>query len=366
MNRLFSLWSSIQQYLIPYVEENLAPLSAKEAEFVRAAELAGVDGIAREYMWTGCGRKPRERKAIILAFIAKAVWNLPTTRALIDFLRASRTARTLCGWERALDVPHESTFSRAFERFAADRVAERLHGAMVGAAMEGRLVGHASMDSTEVEARERAAEKPKKEKKPKPAGRQKPGFKKGQKPAKRPPKRLALQAGRTLEENLADLPCRCDHGFKRNSKGFHHMWKGYKLHMSVADGGVPLCAALTSASTHDSQVAIPLMQMGAGRAAVPYDLADSAYDAAQIMGYSRLMGHVPIIEPSGRNGRARQMGPAEKARYRGRASVERAFSSLKDNYGGRSVRVRGAAKVTAHLMFGVVALTAACLVRLLE
>jgi len=36
----FSLWDSIRQYLIPYVEENLESLSAKEAEFVRAAELA--------------------------------------------------------------------------------------------------------------------------------------------------------------------------------------------------------------------------------------------------------------------------------------------------------------------------------------
>lgn len=352
--------------MIPHVEENLAPLSEKEAEFVRAAELAPVDGLARGHMWAGNGRKPHPRKPLALAFLAKAVWNLPTTRALIGFLKASRTVRTLCGWERAADVPHESTFSRAFDQFAEDRLPERLHGAMVAAAMEGRLVGHASMDSTEVEAREKAAEKPRKEKGPKPGERRKPGPKEGHKRGKRQPKRLELQAGRTLEENLADLPRRCDYGFKRNSKGFHHMWKGYKLHMAVADGGVPLCAVLTSASTHDSQVAIPLMQMGSGRAAVLYDLADSAYDAGLVGGYSRSLGHVPIIEPSGRNGKARRMDPAERARYRERTSVERAFSSFKDNYGGRSVRVRGAAKVMAHLMFGVVALTAACLVRLLE
>jgi hypothetical protein len=212
----------------------------------------------------------------------------------------------------------------------------------------------------------RAAAKPKKEKKPKPMERQKPGPKKGHKHGKRQPKRLELQAGRTLEENLADLPRQCDCGFKRNSKGFHHMWKGYKLHMAVADCGAPICSVLTSASTHDSQVAIPLMQMGGGRAAVLYDLADSAYDAAQISGFSRSRGRVPLIEPSGRNGKPRQMDPAERARYRGRTSVERAFSSLKDSYGGRSVRVRGAAKVMAHLMFGVVTLTAACLARLLE
>jgi transposase len=290
MHSLFSLWNSIQQYLIPHVEESLGPLSEKEAEFVRAAEFAPVDGFAREHMWVGNGRKPHLRKPLALAFLAKAVWNLPTTRALIDFLKANGTARALCGWERAADVPSESTFSRAFDRFAEGGLPGRLHEAMVRAAMEERLVWHASMDSTEAEARERAAAKPKKEKKPKPMERQKPGPKKGHKRGKRQPKRLDLQAGRTLEENLADLPRQCDYGFKRNSKGFHHMWKGYKLHMAVADCGAPICAVLTSASTHDSQVAIPLMQMGSGRAAVLYDLADSAYDAAQIGGFSRSMG----------------------------------------------------------------------------
>jgi hypothetical protein len=221
MNRLFSLWNSTRQYLIPYVEENLGPLSAKESEFVRAAELA------KAYRWNGCGRRPKNRKAVLLAFIAKAVWNLLTTRALIGFLGAGRTARTLCGWERAVDAPSESTFSRAFERFAMDKVADRLHGAMVAAALEGRLAGHASMDSTEVEAKEKAAAKPKKEKGQKPMGGRKRG--KGQ------PTRLELQAGRTLEENLADLPCVCDHGRKRNSRGFSNAWKGYKLHMAAAD-----------------------------------------------------------------------------------------------------------------------------------
>ena len=99
--------------------------------------------------------------------------------------------RTLCGWERAADVPHESTFSRAFERFAMDRLPERLHGAMVAVAMEGRLVGHASMDSTEGEAREKAAEKPRKEKRPKPKERRRPGPKEGHKRGKRQPKRSA-------------------------------------------------------------------------------------------------------------------------------------------------------------------------------
>jgi len=41
-----------------------------------------------------------------------------------------------------------------------------------------------------------------------------------------------------------------------------------------------------------------------------------------------------------------------------RAYVERVNARLKDEFGGRMVRVRGNAKVMCHLMFGVLALTA--------
>jgi len=60
------------------------------------------------------------------------------------------------------------------------------------------------------------------------------------------------------------------------------------------------------------------------------------------------------------------LDPARKRRYRERSSAERVNSNLKDNYGGRFVRVRGADKVLAHLMFGIVALCATQLYRLLE
>ena len=46
--------------------------------------------------------------------------------------------------------------------------------------------------------------------------------------------------------------------------------------------------------------------------------------------------------------------------------VERANARLKDEFGGRSVRVRGAVKVMAHLMFGVLALTADQLMKLVK
>jgi hypothetical protein len=87
----------------------------------------------------------------------------------------------------------------------------------------------------------------------------------------------------------------------------------------------------------------------------------SAYDAAQIHALSRHLGHVPIIDPNPRGGKKVPLAPAEEQRFKERTASERVNSLLKERYGGRWVRVRGAAKVMCHLMFGLVALTATAL-----
>ena len=109
-----------------------------------------------------------------------------------------------------------------------------------------------------------------------------------------------------------------------------------------------------------------------------YDLMDSAYDAKEIHAHSQSLGHVPIIDPNPRrNGKAERTREhkAQRAaglvlphreRYKERSTVERAFGRLKDEFGGRHVRVQGHKKVTGHLMFGVLALTVDQLLRLLH
>lgn len=127
---------------------------------------------------------------------------------------------------------------------------------------------------------------------------------------------------------------------------------------------------LTSASVHDSQVAIPLMTMTSARVFYLYDLMDAAYDAAAIGSQSKALGHVPLID---RNFRGQHEAKAECAEevarmkyirlpdpddalYNFRTMVERVNARLKDEFGGRFVRVRGAIKVKCHLMFGILAL----------
>jgi hypothetical protein len=226
-----------------------------------------------------------------------------------------------------------------------------------------KLAGHISRDSTAIKAREKPVKsKPCKQQLPK----RKPGRpRKGETVPEKPPKRLDLQPTRTLKENLNDLPSQCNVGTKKNSKGYKESWTGYKLHVDCIDGDIPVSAILTSASLHDSQAAVPLAQMSAQRITNLYDLMDAAYDAPQIHGFSQSLGHKPIIDNNPRRGEKIHMDPATHKRFGQRSSVERVNSYLKDNYGGRNVRVRGAGKVMTHLMFGIIVIASTQLFHLL-
>ena len=162
------------------------------------------------------------------------------------------------------------------------------------------------------------------------------------------------------------MPQDCDWGRKTNSMGKAEQWRGCKLHIGAADCGIVTAAMLSSASMHDSQAAIPLMQMNkANTFASLYNVMDAAYDAKAIADFSASLGQVAIIDPNRRNGRARELAPARKVHCKCRTAVERGNSELKDAHGARYVMVRGAAKVFTHLMLGVVMVTARHLLELL-
>jgi hypothetical protein len=200
--------------------------------------------------------------------------------------------------------------------------------------------------------------------------------KKGEVVAQKEPRRLERQASMTLAEMLTDLPTCCNVGTKSNAKGRTTGWIGYKLHIDTADGDIPISCLLTAASVHDSQVAIPLAIITAGRVTNLYDLMDSAYDAPEIREKSRALGHVPIIDSNPRRGgkaeaeaeaRARRCARydlAEDVRYNQPSSAERVNASLKGNRGGNHVRVRGAPKVFCHLMFAILVVTVEQMMRL--
>jgi hypothetical protein len=97
-----------------------------------------------------------------------------------------------------------------------------------------------------------------------------------------------------------------------------------------------------------------------------YDLMDPAYDAKPIYEVSRSLGHVPIIDRNSRGKEVVPMAPHEAARYRERSVAERFNSRLKEDFGAVNVMVRGAEKVRLHLMFGVIALFANQLLKLIN
>jgi len=359
-------WNTIQKELFPLLEEELeAPLSERHKLFVSVLDFACIENFVKH--WHGLpGRPQKDRQAIARTFAAKPVFKIGQTNMLIDRLKTDKSLRKLCGWTFAFQIPSESTFSRAFGEFAASRLSERVHEALIKATHKDRLVGHISRDSTAIRAREKPVKK-KKAAKPK-AKRGRP--KKGEEHPKKQ-RRLERQQDMSLAEMLADLPTQCNVGTKRNSKGYKQSWTGYKLHMDIADGGVPISCVLTSASLHDSQVAIPLAEMTALRTTNLYDMMDAAYDAPEIKQHSRSLGHVPHIDVNPRSNKAlkqeladekrrmKRVGHkrAEDVRYNERSTAERANARLKDEFGGRSIWVRGDEKVMCHLMFGILALT---------
>ena len=183
--------------------------------------------------------------------------------------------------------------------------------------------------------------------------------KKGEEVAPPEPSRLVTQLSQTPEAALADLPCVCDIGSKKDAKGFKHSWKGWKAHIDWADGCFPLNVVTTSASVHDSQVAIPMAQVTARRVTSLYDLMDSAYDAPQIRAICLVLGHVALIDANRRRGEEPiPWDPDRVRRYQERSNAERGNSRLKDEFGLRHLRVRGHAKAHLHIMFAVIALAA--------
>lgn len=362
MSALSHVWSRIQETLFPALRETLDPLSERQEKLVAILEIVRAeDFVVSTAALRLVGRPLKDRQAMARAFVAKAFYDMPTTAALIERLGTDRNLRRICGFERRTDVPKESTFSRAFAEFAKRQLSEKVHEALIAKYQSERLVGHIARDATEIVGRE----KPAKKTATKPKEKRKRGRpKKGEVVEAKPIPVVEQQKGMTLAQMVARLPSAADRGSKKNSKGYFEAWNGYKLHIDTADGEIPISCLLTSASVHDSQVAIPLAHMTQARVTNLYDLMDAAYDSPAIHEVSRALGHVPIIDHNPRRGQKKEMDPATAVRYNARTSAERVNARLKDEFGGRTVRVRGPQKVMAHLMFGILVLAADQLLRL--
>lgn len=360
------LMGRVQRSLFPHLNECLStPLTEQEKRLVSILEIIQVERhvprTATRYRYPG--RKPLDRQVLARAFVAKALYRHPTTSDLHRALQSAVNLRRVCGFGTAGSLPSEATFSRAFADFAASNLGNMVHDTLVAQYLSHELIGHISRDSTAIVGREKPAKKAAKEPKP-PRKRGRPA--KGEQRESPPLKRMERQIGQTVQEAIDELPIACDRGTKKNAKGYTTSWNGYKLHLDTNDIGLPISALVTSASLHDSQVAVPLIKMTSQKVTYLYDLMDAAYDASLIDATSRQYGHVPIIDSNGRGKEVVPMAPHEAQRYKMRSSAERANSRLKEDFGASNVMVKGCSKVTLHLMFGVITLFADQLLRLVS
>ena len=382
-------WNVIQHELLPELRAE-GPLTPKLEKVVHILEWVRIEEFTGS-SWCGVGRPPIERAWLANAFVAKSVLGLNTTVGLIERLTIDRVLRRICGFPLCKKLPSETTFSRAFDEFAQAGLGQRVHEAFIKAHLADELIGHISRDGTAIEARERPsrsaaaaaaalrAAQPSmlpKEEGPSEAGapaaetplpakkRGRPRRGEARPPAKTSP--IQRQRGQTLAQMLDEIPTACDRGTKCNAQGYKVSWNGYKLHLDTADCGVPIAALLSSASMHDSRAAIPLSLISAERVTNLYDLMDAAYCSTDLREHSRSLGHVPLIDHNPRCGEKIEFSPAEAIRYNERTVAERSNARLKDEFGGNSIMVKGSAKVMAHLMFGILALTDDQLMRLRE
>ena len=82
---LSDYWYAFQQELFPRLESELGPMGERYELFVAVLELVRVEALL-PYFRGQAGRPEEDRAALARAFIAKAVFDVPTTRGLIERL----------------------------------------------------------------------------------------------------------------------------------------------------------------------------------------------------------------------------------------------------------------------------------------
>jgi IS5 family transposase len=384
--RIMQRWHVVQHELLPELKAQVGPLTPKLEKVIHTLEWVRIEEFTA-VSWCGVGRPPFERAWLANAFVAKAVLGLTTTVGLIERLMIDRALRRICGFPLHKTLPSEATFSRAFDEFAEGGLGQRVHEALIKEHLGDQLIGHLNRDGTAIEARERPSRKEapaaeaaataqapccrRKRTLPRRACLKRPHRQRKRGRPRRGEARPAAKAtpikrqrGQTLAQMLEEIPTACDRGTKCNAQGYKNSWRGYKLHLDTADCGVPIAALLSSASMHDSLAAIPLSLISAERVTNLYDLMDAAYCSADLREHSQSLGHVPLIDHNPRRGEKIEFSPAEAIRYNERTAAERSNARLKDQFGGQTIRVKGDTKVMAHLMFGILALSADQLMRL--
>jgi len=370
---LSKMWTKVvnlETTFFPLLKESLRveELSNKEAKLIKILDFAEIE---KNITVVTIINTPKDREEMGRAFIAKSVYNIQTTRDLIDRLRIDRTIRILCGWRYKSDIPSEAKFSRVFKEFSDLEIAQKTHEQFVKKYLSDIVFMYNATDATKIPLRQKALKKEKEEKPKNRVGRPK----KGKIRVPKEPSILQKQKDiESVEELLELVSTDCGVGIKQNSKGNREVWIGGKLHISAVDGDIPITAFYSGANVHDSSVALPLMKETSQRVNYLYDLQDAGYDADIIRDFSIKLNHRPIIDINPKNSKVLKdkikLIKEEKNKfkfinlpqssdihhYNQRSMVERVNKYLKDDFGCDKIYYQGANKVASVLAFGVLSI----------
>jgi len=93
---LIGYWLHVQHELLPWLDDAVGPLGEHHRQLVGVLGLARIEAFVPSFAGLP-GRPLSERAALARAFMAKAVFNFPTTRLLLDMLATDKTLSRLCG-----------------------------------------------------------------------------------------------------------------------------------------------------------------------------------------------------------------------------------------------------------------------------
>jgi transposase len=370
---LSKMWTrvlNLENSLFPALKEELRleELSSKEQKLIKILDFAQIE---KNITVVRITNTPKDRQECARAFIAKSVYNIQTTRDLIDRLYSDRTLRILCGWRYKTDIPSEPKFSRIFKELSDLKIAQKTHEQFIKEYLSDTLFLYNASDATKISLKEKPV-KIEKQKKPK-SKRGRP--KKGEK--KEPKKLTILEQQKDMQatnEMLSLISTDCSIGVKKNSKGNQEYWIGGKLHLSVVDGDIPITAFYSGANVHDSSVALPLINETSKRVPYLFDLQDAGYDSNIIRDFSKKLNHKPLIDINPKNSKelkatiALQKEEKEKFsllhipqdsnthHYNQRSMVERVNKYLKEDFGCNTIYYQGATKVASVLAFGILSI----------
>jgi len=187
------------------------------------------------------GRAGYDLLPILGIMLLKLHYRQPTMKETLLLLQENDNLRDILGISKVPSQPTVSRLSRDVESIVDSAV---LHERVIQTCQEGmdnRMVGHLSIDSTIIQAREKPFVKKKEASPPKKKGRKK----KGSPEEKEYRKQKALAEQERLEylaedfrKSISQLEMRCSLTAKQNSKGMKQWSIGYKAHLAADDFGL--------------------------------------------------------------------------------------------------------------------------------